>query len=311
MTVRHQFIVLLTIAFLLAYAGTTAARSVTQSVELMVAASGEDASSLELEIFSMGISDSANTDLSGTLITDLTLDVCGPETFVTRLQFTGGNVSASDFNFRLPRIFPLVRVDASGIGGTLTTQPGAGFVVDGTFATQDHTLLLNQGTLDISGALVQDTTVLLADDPVDFTAMSTGTIELTELSSSGNDFTYGIRAVLPIDATTTTENPDATLTAVGTIIALGEVTVSLATPGDYNNDGQINAADYTVWRDTLGQTGPGLAADGNANNQVDTGDYQIWRNNYGTAAATVAIPEPATLCISLLLLPKLARGRRA
>ena len=32
--------------------------------------------------------------------------------------------------------------------------------------------------------------------------------------------------------------------------------------GDYNGDGVVDAADYTVWRDTFGQTGADLAADG-------------------------------------------------
>ena len=36
-------------------------------------------------------------------------------------------------------------------------------------------------------------------------------------------------------------------------------------PGDYNQNGFVDAADYVVWRDTLGQMGAGLAADGNNN----------------------------------------------
>jgi PEP-CTERM motif len=51
--------------------------------------------------------------------------------------------------------------------------------------------------------------------------------------------------------------------------------------GDYNKDGLVNAADYTTWRDTLGQVGAGLAADGNANNMIDSGDYTVWKNNFG------------------------------
>ena len=32
--------------------------------------------------------------------------------------------------------------------------------------------------------------------------------------------------------------------------------------GDYNVDGVVDAADYVVWRDSLDETGRGLAADG-------------------------------------------------
>ncbi|MEX2168349.1 MAG: hypothetical protein WD851_03490 [Pirellulales bacterium] len=44
----------------------------------------------------------------------------------------------------------------------------------------------------------------------------------------------------------------------------GEITLMAAPslPGDYNHNGGVDAADYTVWRDGLGQTGAGLAAGG-------------------------------------------------
>ena len=38
------------------------------------------------------------------------------------------------------------------------------------------------------------------------------------------------------------------------------VLASVGLVGDYNDDGTVDAADYTVWRDSLGQTGSGLAA---------------------------------------------------
>jgi hypothetical protein len=56
----------------------------------------------------------------------------------------------------------------------------------------------------------------------------------------------------------------------------------LRSPGDYNDDGLIDAADYTVWRNTLGNAVPnGTGADGNANGTIDEGDYGNWKANYG------------------------------
>jgi len=59
--------------------------------------------------------------------------------------------------------------------------------------------------------------------------------------------------------------------------------ILLATPtvleGDYNRDGTVNAADYTVWRDQLGTEGTNLVADGNRNGTIDQGDYDVWRTN--------------------------------
>ena len=47
--------------------------------------------------------------------------------------------------------------------------------------------------------------------------------------------------------------------------------------GDYNLNGIVDIADYTVWRDTFGLTGSALAADGNADEMVDDLDYHVWK----------------------------------
>ena len=52
-------------------------------------------------------------------------------------------------------------------------------------------------------------------------------------------------------------------------------------PGDYSDNGTVDAADYTVWRDTEGAGVPnGVGADGNANGSIDTGDYDTWKANF-------------------------------
>jgi hypothetical protein len=75
-------------------------------------------------------------------------------------------------------------------------------------------------------------------------------------------------------------------------------------PGDFNGNGIVDTADYTVWRDTLGRTGAGLKADGNGNGMIDAGDYGVWQSNFGHtagsgagASANPAVPEPATFVL--------------
>jgi hypothetical protein len=75
--------------------------------------------------------------------------------------------------------------------------------------------------------------------------------------------------------------------------------------GDYNDDGKVSAADYSVWRDSLGST-TDLRADGDWDGIVDQHDYDYWHLNFGTsmgsgmsgfaAAATdgTNVPEPAS-----------------
>ncbi|HEY3391617.1 MAG TPA: hypothetical protein VGK58_02840 [Lacipirellulaceae bacterium] len=50
--------------------------------------------------------------------------------------------------------------------------------------------------------------------------------------------------------------------------------------GDYDVDGDIDAADYALWRTSYGQSVqyPGNGADGNNNGVVDAADYVVWRN---------------------------------
>ncbi len=80
--------------------------------------------------------------------------------------------------------------------------------------------------------------------------------------------------------------------------------------GDYNRNGAVDAADYTVYRDTLSSTSD-LRADGNRNGVVDIGDYGVWRTNFGLTAAQASaqlIEEPALLTesesLTLLTTPR-------
>ena len=46
-------------------------------------------------------------------------------------------------------------------------------------------------------------------------------------------------------------------------------------PGDFNLNGHVDAADFVVWRNTVGQSGSGIAGDGNGDGTVNDADYQI------------------------------------
>ncbi|MCA9185324.1 MAG: hypothetical protein R3E01_18015 [Pirellulaceae bacterium] len=66
--------------------------------------------------------------------------------------------------------------------------------------------------------------------------------------------------------------------------------------GDYNGNGTVDAADYTIWKDSFGSSSS-LAADGNGNGIIDAADYTIWKDNFGESLSTFfahQVPEPAT-----------------
>lgn len=71
-------------------------------------------------------------------------------------------------------------------------------------------------------------------------------------------------------------------------------------PGDYNDDGTVDAADYVLWRDKSGQSftlaneNPGAATPG----LVDAEDYNYWRSRFGATSGSgvgsaAAVPEPS------------------
>ncbi len=73
-------------------------------------------------------------------------------------------------------------------------------------------------------------------------------------------------------------------------------------PGDFDSNGVVDAADYVMWRKSVGQIGTGLAADANRDGSVTTADYNIWRSHIGQtgnpgsgAVVGSAVPEPSTV----------------
>jgi hypothetical protein len=97
--------------------------------------------------------------------------------------------------------------------------------------------------------------------------------------------------------------------------ASGSVNLAAPSPtGDYNDNGQVDAADYVVWRDTLGQAvSMGTGADGSGNGTVDVADYTFWRARFGNivpgAGGVVSAPEPGTALLLLAALAALAAQR--
>lgn len=98
---------------------------------------------------------------------------------------------------------------------------------------------------------------------------------------------------------------------LATLVILDSVEVLDVPAGDYNFDGMVDAADYTVWRDSQNSTT--LAeADGNGDGVVNNADLAIWRNSFGMSASAVAtsIPEP-TAAVLLAFAATLGHRRRA
>jgi serralysin len=89
--------------------------------------------------------------------------------------------------------------------------------------------------------------------------------------------------------------------------------------GDFNDDGQVDASDYTVWRNNLGASDDSAILNrGDSVAGIDAGDYEIWKTHFGELAslggfAGGEVPEPSAAlgALAASLLISTAGGWRA
>ncbi|MCI0335767.1 MAG: hypothetical protein L0228_21380 [Planctomycetes bacterium] len=79
-------------------------------------------------------------------------------------------------------------------------------------------------------------------------------------------------------------------------------------PGDFNDDGKVDAADYVVWRKNENTTNT-LPNDSDLGGTVGADHYNLWREHFGdmtmagSGLGSAAVPEPAplvTTCLGML-----------
>ncbi len=97
-------------------------------------------------------------------------------------------------------------------------------------------------------------------------------------------------------------------TLAGVVIEYESIVTPEGLPGDFNNDGIVDAADYTLWRNNLDGDEAVLNGNGNGSGLVDVGDYELWKTHYGNTApgelalAATQVPEPANIAVGLFSL---------
>ena len=144
--------------------------------------------------------------------------------------------------------------ETTGIGNLLNVNPALGPLADHGGPTKTHALLPGSPAID-------------AGDP--------NSSPLSDFDQRGTPFTR----VFDGDGT---GGPRIDMGAFESITSDGLHTLY----GDYNLNGIIDAADYTVWRDALGANVVAYSsADGNGNGIIDEADYDVWKMHFGQTVA--------------------------
>ena len=196
------------------------------------------------------------------------------------------NVSSFNLDVHTPSS-ALVLSPAQAAPNPLISGPVSNFSAD------PHTVLAGEDVFPASAPLFDGAGLVRIPFQVPFGSSGVFALQFGAL----NELTDANASPLPIQVTD-----------------VGSVTVIIATTGDYNHNGVVDAADYVIWRDTLGST-TNLAADGNQNGTVDANDYQVWRSNFGHTGShglgAFSVPEPSSIALSLtwLAMSSLLAGR--
>ncbi|WP_425399366.1 dockerin type I domain-containing protein [Aeoliella sp.] len=119
------------------------------------------------------------------------------------------------------------------------------------------------------------------------------------IGPSGNHSLGGV-----FNTSTGAEDLSFVYTTGGLVVMEGTVRyVTGGVDADFNGDGTVNIADYTIWRNSLGATGitPYDLGDADGDGNVTSTDYDLWKSNFGTGAAaavaTAQVPEPSSVAL--------------
>jgi autotransporter-associated beta strand protein len=196
-----------------------------------------------------------------------------------------------------------------GLLGTGVTTVAAGGALGGTGSLAGN-VLFEEGSMFVaefaSGMI----------DPLAFT----GNVDLSALANTLNVIGTGtgsswVIATYGGSLTGTFENITTGFTIDYGTGSNSQITLNLSgpggVPGDYNQNGTVDAADYVVWRNNLG-AGSLPNEGGISPGNVDSEDYNFWRSRFGATSGAGAglgssnVPEPSSILLIGLALISLA-----
>jgi len=205
-----------------------------------------------------------------------------------------------------------------GAGGELVLRDAAAVSVVGDYLQIDNgTLRVELNDAFLGGPMIDVANLAMLDGKLevelapDYVPALNDTFEI--LTAAG-----GLIGELDLVDPTISSQLVWELESVGGSVLLKAVANGLV--GDYNDDGQVDAGDYTVWRNHLGQTftltneNPAAATPG----VVDAEDFAFWKAHFGEiagsgpgAGANAAVPEATSRVLLMTVVLAMFVCRRA
>ena len=219
------------------------------------------------------------------------------------LTFTGGLINNGNIN--------LIN---STVDGNLINGTSGSMALLGANSFGDNLVLSDRSSvfIDIAGDQQGEFDVVTVDGDATLDGVLNVSLSNDFMLAPGQQFTV----------LTAAEITDNGLALGGTAtnefsLIIGSTSVILRAidlPGDYNADGVVDAADYTIWRDNLGAAAGTLVNDPNPG-VIGPAQYATWEANFGNISTTSSqsntpVPEPSTSVLLTLFAPIIIRRCR-
>jgi hypothetical protein len=241
----------------------------------------------------------AALNLSGGYLKAKTLSKNAGSTF----SFTGGELNVEEVGFSLTNDGGLITIGASAgtlqVAGDLVLNSGILEIEIGGTNPMDYDRVMVDGLATLGGTLVielidpsgGDTPfVPQLGDQFTFLESAAGTIEMFDhfdLPEPGPGLAWEF--------------------TTGTTTSLSIVAAPFPLLGDFNNGGVVDALDYTLWRNHLGESDETNISFNGDGGDVSESDYLVWKTHYGDkhllfggAGGLATVPEPGLHLVLLV-----------